>query len=62
MNKLLTIKQVCELTGFAKATIYKYINTLNFPKPIKFNGRASRWIEQEIEDWLAKLIEERDRS
>jgi prophage regulatory protein len=62
MTNLLKLEQVIEQTQFSKTTIYKFIAEKNFPKPVKFNGRSSRWIEAEIEVWLAKCIEERDRA
>jgi prophage regulatory protein len=56
--KLLTIKQISEKTGFKKSTIYKFIKTKNFPHPRKF-GKSSRWLEEEIEEWIKNQLDER---
>ncbi|MCV2363545.1 AlpA family phage regulatory protein [Paucibacter sp. DJ1R-11] len=34
-----------------KTAIYELMKTRHFPKPRKL-GRASRWIEYEVDDWL----------
>jgi prophage regulatory protein len=59
--KLLTIKNITEQTGFKKSTIYKFIKTKNFPKPRKF-GKSSRWLEEEVEEWIQKEINKGDKN
>lgn len=41
-KQLLTIKEVQQLTGFSRTTIYKLFKNGEFPPPLKF-GRSSRW-------------------
>ena len=53
--KLLTLRDVIQKTGFKKSTIYKFIKTKKFPKPIKI-GSSSRWIEEEIDTWIKEQI------
>ncbi len=53
--KLLTLRDVIEKTGFKKSTIYKFIKTRKFPKPVKF-GTSSRWLEEEIDLWIKEQI------
>lgn len=60
--KLIRIKDVMDRTGLAKSTIYKYISTKQFPKPIKLGTRAVAWVESEIENWIIESIERRDES
>ncbi len=59
LPQFITIRQVIELSGFKKATIYKYIQELNFPRPVKFTN-SSRWVRQEVEAWMLGKVEERD--
>ncbi|GAX87031.1 prophage regulatory protein [Lebetimonas natsushimae] len=47
MKKLLTIKEVTKMVGFKTSTIYKFIKTKNFPKPVKI-GKSSRWLLSDI--------------
>jgi len=50
---------VKETTGLRTTSLYKAIKTLGFPAPCKV-GRCSLWVESEVQDWLAKRVEERD--
>jgi len=43
-----------EKAGFAKTKVYAMIATGELPKPRKY-GRASRWLESEVDKALAKL-------
>lgn len=54
MEQLLTIKEVVQITGFKKSTIYKFIRENKFPQPLKF-GKSSRWIKSEINEWINNL-------
>ena len=41
MERLLTIRDVEQLTGFKKSSVYSFIEAGDFPKPIK-TGRSSQ--------------------
>jgi prophage regulatory protein len=63
MEKKLSIlrrKQVEARTGLSRSTIYLRIQEGKFPKPVNLGLRAVGWLENEIEAWLATLIENRD--
>ena len=54
-------KQVEEMTGFSRSTIYAKFNQNpkrpkdydpTFPKPRKIGERAVRWLESEVENWM----------
>ena len=57
-DRLLTLLEVMGRTGLARPTIYKWAALGTFPKPCKC-GRASRWSEQEIVDWIAARLDSR---
>lgn len=57
--KLLTIKQVIDLTGFSRAHIYNLIAAGKFPRQIK-SGKSSRWIDSEIQNCIQKQMDARD--
>lgn len=48
------IKEVCQITGFCKKTIYNYINHRNFPKPVVKKGRNTKvlWSRRQVEEYL----------
>lgn len=55
--KLLKIAEVCEWVCVSKSTIYKWVQEGSFPKPLILGGddakaSASRWLEDEVENWL----------
>ena len=54
MEKLLKIGEVVEIVGFKQSTIYKFIKTKNFPKPVKI-GRSSRWKLSDVKKWLSNF-------
>lgn len=53
------VKGVRDRVGLHPATIYAEIKAGRFPKPVKF-GRSSRWVEAEVEKWIAARVRERD--
>ncbi len=54
INRLETVKYV---TGLSRSTIYLRIKNGEFPKPIKLGGRAVGWLEEDIQNWLAKQVQ-----
>jgi len=53
-EKLLTLNDVVQIVGFKKSTIYKFIKSKNFPKPVKI-GYSSRWRLSDIQKWMEKV-------
>jgi predicted DNA-binding transcriptional regulator AlpA len=56
--RVLRIKQVIELTGLARATVYKYIHERAFPLPVSLVGASVGWLQAEVEYWLTSCTEE----
>jgi prophage regulatory protein len=50
----LRIKQVLELVGLKKATVYQLHKNGQFPRSVKITGRAVGWVEEEVQRWLAE--------
>jgi len=48
---LLTAKELAELLGVNKATIWGWRNSGRIPTPLKL-GRCTRWRSDEIEAWI----------
>lgn len=57
--KLIKITEVMNVTTLSRATIYKYMASERFPKPVCLGGRAVAWVEEEIQDWIAQRVSER---
>lgn len=58
-RKLLRMPEVEAATGFQRSTIYLFIRTSQFPKPIKL-GRASAWLAAEVDAWIEQQAAARD--
>lgn len=53
-NRILGIRQLEEMLGITRTTIYRWQRDGNFPAPLKLGQRANRWREDEILNWLAE--------
>lgn len=51
-DKCVRIKQVAEMVGFSKPTIYRLINKGSFPKPFNISTNCVVWRVSAIEDWI----------
>ena len=50
--RLLRIDHVKDLTKMSKSTIYRKINSGEFPSPVDLGGKSKRWREDELIEWL----------
>jgi prophage regulatory protein len=57
-NTILRLPSVKSRTGLSRSTIYLRISQGQFPKPVNLGGRASGWLDSEIETWLSRRIEQ----
>jgi prophage regulatory protein len=48
----LRIKQVLQITGLTRSTLFRQINKGHFPVPIKIGSRASAWSKAQIMQWM----------
>lgn len=55
---ILRLPEVKARCGLSRSTIYSRVADGGFPKPINLGPRAVGWVEQEIEDWLTRQIEQ----
>lgn len=53
---LLTIRQVCERTGYSRAGLYRAMQAGEFPRPLK-RGNASLWVESEVQAAIDRQVE-----
>lgn len=51
-DKCVRIKQVVEMVGFSKPTIYRLINKGTFPKPFNISTNCVVWRISAIENWI----------
>ncbi|WP_282876584.1 helix-turn-helix transcriptional regulator [Pseudomonas peli] len=58
--KILRLKDVIDITGLSRSTLYLYIAEGRFPKPVSLGDRCVGWVESEAHDWILARIAERD--
>ena len=54
MAKLLRVREVCEVTGLSRASVYRFLAGGVFPRPIHIGERSPRWRSETIESWIAE--------
>ena len=69
-TRLIRLPEVLSRTGYGRTSIYRKMEEGTFPKclklggPIndhnKFDSRAIAWIEDEVDQWVDSIIEERN--
>jgi prophage regulatory protein len=59
-TKFIRRRDVQEATGLCRSAIYQGVSDGTFPKPVKLGLRAVAWISEEIEEWKAQRIADRD--
>lgn len=59
-RRLLRLPQVLDRVGLKKTALYERIRDGEFPRPAK-QGRANVWPEDEVEAYVERVIQSRDR-
>ena len=57
---MIRIREVMDVTGLSKTTIWRRVRDHEFPTPLKLGGDTSRtvgWREEDVEAWLDSLAE-----
>ena len=59
--KIIRLRQVMEMTGLGRSTVYKYVSENWFPKPVPLGGRSVGWLESEVFEWMLSRVAARDK-
>ena len=54
-NRCVRIRQVCEMTGMSKASVYRKMTDGTFPKSFKIGESMSAWRVATTEAWIADM-------
>ncbi len=57
-HHILRLPEIKRRTGLGRSTIYLHISKGSFPTPINLGDRAVGWLEEDINNWLDKKIEQ----
>jgi prophage regulatory protein len=60
MTRIYRLKDVLQLTGLGRSTLYRYVKQGSFPKPIKLSGSISDqgavgWTQTMLDTWFEQL-------
>ena len=59
MDRILRTPEVVKLTGLSRTTIWRRVQSGDFPAPVKLGslaGRSVGWRESEIVEWFEQLL------
>ena len=69
-HRFIRLNEVLSRTGYGRTSIYRKMEEGTFPKSLKlggppkdpstFDSRAIGWIEDEVDQWVESIIEERN--
>jgi prophage regulatory protein len=54
--KIFRIREVCEITGLGRSTIYGLVKLGKFPKQLQLSARAVGWSSTSVFEWLAERV------
>jgi len=58
MQKIYRLKNVIEVTGMSRSTIYRLMDQDKFPKPMKLSERIIGFLEEDIDQWIQDRYQE----
>lgn len=60
--RIIRLKEVMDITGLARSTVYKYVAAGEFPVPVSLGERCVGWLENEVQEWILARVAERDKA
>lgn len=51
-DRYLRRKEVEEMTGLSRSSIYRMMHQGEFPRPYRITQRAVRWLQSDIKQWM----------
>jgi prophage regulatory protein len=62
-DRVLRFDEVRMKTGLCRSHIHQLISRQQFPRQLKLvpGGRASGWLESQVNQWIADRVAERDK-
>lgn len=58
-TRMLRIREVLQLCGLSRATLYREIKLHAFPAPVKLSARSVGWLQEDVTQWLDARIAQR---
>ena len=61
MKKIIRFDEVMAKTGLKHSAIYTRMSHGTFPKPVPLGPKARGWLLEEVDEWIANRVAERDQ-
>ncbi|MFT8551716.1 MAG: AlpA family phage regulatory protein [Acetobacter okinawensis] len=55
LEQFLTAKEVASCLKVTTRTLYRRMDSGNFPKPVKFSENCVRWRQQDVKNWISSF-------
>ena len=52
LPKIVRTSEVLEATGLSRTTLWRLVNSGDFPQPLKLSSQARGWRIEDVEAWL----------
>ncbi|MEZ9518260.1 AlpA family transcriptional regulator [Vibrio splendidus] len=59
-SRLMRLKEVIQVTGISRSSLYKYLNEGQFPPPVSLGVRSVTWVDHEIQTWITTKMSQRN--
>ena len=56
--RIYRVKDLVEILGISRTTIYRMRKREDFPRPVSLGDRAKGWLREDIEAWVKSRREE----
>lgn len=50
----LRLRDVLEITALSRSSLYRYMDSGDFPKQYKLGSRSVAWKKDEVESWISQ--------
>lgn len=60
--RFLPVKEVVRRTSLSRATVYRLVQSGEFPRPVSLTGARAAWVEAEVAAWMQSRLASRDQS
>ncbi|GJJ00738.1 hypothetical protein RugamoR64_12760 [Duganella rhizosphaerae] len=58
-RRLIRIREVLQLCGMSRATLYREIKLHMFPAPVKLSARSVAWLHDDVMQWIDARVAQR---
>ena len=54
--RFMRMREVIEMVGVSRATIYRWMDAGDFPRSIALGGNSIAWSEKSVKEWMESWI------